>query len=79
MYLWGNIAPFVISYFYYFGGYDGKGESVSMYDTVIVLPMFLVVLAIVNPIGAFLSNRFNPKLLISIGASLGCLAMVFAA
>ena len=50
-----------------------------MYDTVIVLPMILVVLAVVNPIGAFLTTRYNPKLLISIGVSFGCLAMVLAA
>ena len=80
MFLWGNIAPYVISYFYHFGGKDGEGQhSISMYDAVIVLPIFTIVLGIMNPVGALLYKKLNPKLLMGVSTSLGVLAMLLAA
>lgn len=78
MYLWGNIALYVISYYYHFGGKEGTGEGVSMYDTVIVIPAITCMLAIVNPTGAYLYRRVPVKVLIGLGSCLGVLAMIFA-
>ena len=76
MYLWGNIAPYVISYFYHFGGKDGAGEpDLTIYDAVYVIPFLTIVLAFMNPAGAFLFNCCNPKVLIGIGSMIGVLAM----
>ena len=80
MYLWGNIAPYVISYFYHFGGKDGEGQlDLSPYDAVSVIPVITVMLAIMNPTGAFLFKIVSPKLLIGVGSILGVLAMILAA
>lgn len=78
MYLWGNIAPYVISYYHHFGGKAGKGEPISMYDAVIVIPAITVMLAILNPTGAFLYRKVSVKLLIGMGSSLGVIAMLLA-
>ena len=50
-----------------------------MYDAVIVLPMFTIVLAIMNPIGALLYKKLSPKFLMGASTSFGILAMVLAA
>ena len=50
-----------------------------MYDAVIVIPIFTIMLALMNPVGAILYRRISPKLLISTGASIGILGVVFAA
>ena len=80
MYLWGNIAPYVISYFYHFGGPDGTGQTgVSVYDAVYVMPIVVLMMAFMNPTGAFLFKVANPKILIAIGCSMGVSAMCIAA
>ena len=79
MYLWGNIAPYIISYFYHFGGKDGQGEkNLSNKDVVNVLPLITLMLAFMNPTGAFLFKFVNPKWLIGIGSSIGVGAMCLA-
>lgn len=79
MYLWGNIAPYVISYFYHFGGKEGTGQSdLSLNDAVTVIPGFLAMLAFMNPAGAFLFKVVHPKLLILAGSALGILAFLLA-
>jgi fumarate reductase subunit D len=50
-----------------------------MYDAVIVLPIFTIVLGIMNPVGALLYKKLNPKLLMGVSTSLGVLAMLLAA
>ena len=50
-----------------------------MYDAVIVIPMNVCVLAFMNPLGAFLVRKVNPKILIAMGSCLGVLAMVLNA
>ena len=80
MLLWGNIAPYVISYFYHFGGKDGEGQSnLSQYDAVIVIPIITVMKGLMNPTGAFLFRVASPKLLIGVGSGLGVLGIILAA
>lgn len=69
-YLWGNISPYVLSYFHFYGGKDGTGqEDIDFYDAVYVVPMMAVVLMFMNPLGAYLfRSGINPKLLVSIGS-----------
>ena len=80
MYLWGNIAPYIISYFYHFGGKDGLGEKnlSNTSDVVTVLPIITLMLAFMNPTGAFLFKVVNPKHLIGFGSAIGVLAMCLA-
>ena len=62
VFLWGNLAPYVISYFYHFGGSDGQGlKSLRMSDSVFILPINLTIVMFTNPLGAYLLKRFNPK------------------
>ena len=80
MYLWGNIALYVISYLYHFGGKDGLGQKdLSTDDANLVIPLTLVMLAIMNPLGAFLYKVTSPKNLIAAGVGLGVLAFILAA
>ena len=77
LYLWGQIAPYVISFFYYFGGTQGEGQkNIDFSYVVFVGPLITTVLALMNPLNAFFTNTFNPKLLIGIGSSIGVLAML---
>lgn len=50
----------------------------DIYDVVIVVPLKTVVLAFMNPVGAFLFKYCGPKPLIAIGASIGVIAMLLA-
>ena len=78
MYLWPNIAPYVISYFYHFGN-QGMGQTdLSLYDTVYVVPMITIMLAVMNPIGAFLYKVVNPRILLFLGNAAGVTAMLLS-
>lgn len=80
MFLWGNIAPYVISYFFHFGGPDGNGTpDISVYDAVYIIPIVLFMGAFFNPTGAFLFKIVNPKILLAIGCSMGVTAMCLCA
>lgn len=80
LYLWGQIAPYVISFFYYFGGKEGSGQkNIDFSYVVFVGPVITAVLAIMNPLNAYFINRFNPRVLIGIGASIGVFAMLLCA
>ena len=70
MYLWGNIAPYVISYFYHFGGTDGERNLSLQADTVTVIPLLTILLAVMNPVGAFLFKIASPRVLLAFGASM---------
>jgi MFS family permease len=79
VFLWGNISPYVLSYFYHFGGENGFGEkNIRMSDTVFVTPINLLVVMFTNPLGAYLSKIWNPKLLIAIGTSFAVIAALLA-
>jgi len=75
-FLWGNIAPYVLSYFYHFGGRDGTGQlDLTLADAVSVIPIMQIGLMIMNPTIASHKSG-NPKVLMAIGASIaitGCL------
>ena len=80
LYLWGSIAPYVISYFYHFGGKDGQGQpEVSMYDSVTVIPILISVMAFSNPTGAFLFKVVPAKIMVGIGSLLGVIAFAVSA
>lgn len=54
-FLWGNIAPYVLSYFYHFGGADSQGDiTLTQADTVTVIPIMTVGLMLMNPVIASL-------------------------
>ena len=54
-FLWGNIAPYVLSYFYHFGGADSQGEiTLTQADTVTVIPIMTEGLMLMNPVIASL-------------------------
>ena len=71
-YLWGNISPYVLSYYHYYGGKDGTGQhDIDFSDAVYVIPLMPIVLMFMNPLGAFLlRSGANPKLMVFIGASI---------
>ena len=80
MYLWGNIAPYVISYYWHFGGRDGEGQKdVDMYDAVMVTPMITVMLVFMIPTGAFLYRVLSPKILIFMGSLITVASMILSA
>ena len=60
VFLWGNLAPYVISYFYHFGGESGQ-KSLTRNDSVFVLPINLTIVMFTNPVGAYLLKQLNPK------------------
>ena len=79
VFLWGNISPYVLSYYYHFGGGEGLGEkNIRMSDTVFVTPINLLVVMFTNPLGAYLSKRWNPKLLFAIGTTFAVIAALLA-
>ena len=69
-YLWGNISPYVLSYFHFYGGEDGQGQQdIDFYDSVYVVPMMAIVLMFMNPLGAYLFRYgVSPRLLVSVGS-----------
>ena len=71
-YLWGNICPYVLSYYRYYGGKDGTGQNnIDFSDAVYVIPLMPIVLMFMNPLGAFLLRAgANPKLMVFIGVSI---------
>ena len=78
-YSWGNLAPYVISYFFHFGGSDGKGEDVDLFDSVYFLPIGAGMLMFMNPAGAFLIKLVHPKLMIVAGSLIGVASALLAA
>ena len=79
IYLWGNIAPYVISYYHHFGGKDGAGEPVNLFDAVLFLPICYMIMMFMNPTGAFLTKILHPKILIGVGSLIGVIACLIAA
>ena len=69
----------MISYFYHFGGRDGTGEDVDLFDSVYFLPIGAGMLMFMNPTGAFLIKVVHPKLMIAMGSSIGVVSALLAA
>jgi len=50
LFLWGNIAPYVLSYYHHFGN-GGVGQpELTMADAVSVIPIMTIGLMVMNPI-----------------------------
>lgn len=72
MYIWGNIAPYVISYYHY------KGDAAATLTTsVIILPLSYLVNAATTPIGTYLYTVMDARLLHFI-VSLGMVVIIAA-
>ena len=54
VYLWGNIANYVISYFHFQGD-----QNASMKVAIVILPISWTMHALFNPVGAFLIKKVN--------------------
>lgn len=79
VFLWGNLAPYVLSYFYHFGGSDGLGDkSITMNDAVFVLPINLTIVMVTNPIGAYLLKSWSPKVMLGICTAFAVLTALSA-
>ena len=69
----------MISYFHHFGGQDGSGEDVDLFDSIYFLPIGAGMLMIMNPTGAFLIKVVHPKLMIAVGSAIGVASALLAA
>ena len=71
-FLWGNLAPYVISYFYHFGGKDGTGQKeLKMSDSVSVFPINIAMYTFTQPMGAYLLKRLSPKTMLVTSTAVG--------
>jgi OFA family oxalate/formate antiporter-like MFS transporter len=74
MYLWGNVNSYVVTHFHYLGD-----KNATTANAVVVFPLMLTCQSLTNPIGAYLQKRYNPKVIISVGLSMMCCAILGAA
>ena len=65
LYLWGNIANYVVSYFHFKGD-----KTASLQVSVSILPISILMQAIFNLIGAFMLKKVNPKIVMLSGSAL---------
>jgi len=73
LYLWGNIEPYVISYFH------RKGDtSLKHHNGILIIPLSMMFQAVFNVVGSYLQQRYNPKLII-FGGALIALTSIFIA
>ena len=71
IYLWGNIANYVISYFHY--SHEGllKGDpNATLEMALMIIPLSFSTQACFNPIGAFLLKKIHIKVILLIGISI---------
>jgi len=73
LYLWGNIAPYVISYYHHLGD-----ENANSKTAISVIPLSITVLSFFNPLGAYLMKKYHPKLVLAMGAALMVLGVFLA-
>lgn len=52
LFLWGNIAPYVLSYYHH------KGSFIPAWTSAMVYPLMTIVLMVMNPLGAHLTTRY---------------------
>lgn len=73
IYLWGNIEPYVISYFHY------KGDPRAVeHNAIIIIPLSFSVQSIFNVVGSFLQQRMNPKWIMLLGSVISMLSIFIA-
>ena len=73
LYLWGNISNYVVTY-YHFLGDSGARLSFAVY----ILTISFTTQSIFTPLGPYLQKRWNPKLVLLLGASIMNLAVLGA-
>ena len=71
-FLWGNIAPYVLSYFYYFG----NDPLIKQSDAAIITPILCIGLMVMNPTVA--SWKVNPKIPIALGSSIAIVGLLIS-
>ena len=73
LYLWGNIANYVVAYYHF------KGDSrATLSISVAVLPISWTTQALVNPLGAALMKKMNPKWVMAMGSVIMCSSIMIA-
>ena len=78
VFLWGNLAPYVLSYYFHYGASDGAGQKdINMYDSVFVIPINLSIVMVTNPVGAYVLKQWRPTpMLIGCTTSLAVTALL---
>lgn len=71
-FLWGNMAPYVLSYFYYFG----TDTKIKLSDAVVITPLLCLGLMVMNPLVA--SWQVNPKIPLTIGSSVAIIGLLLS-
>ena len=62
LYLWGNISGYVSSYYHYLGN-----ENATKSNAVIIIPLSFTVQSFLNPVGAYLQKKVDPRVIMFIG------------
>ena len=73
LYLWGNIGPYVISYFHHLGDPSAVNSQTSS-----IIPFSLCVKTMFNSLGPLLQKKMNTKLLLTI-TSTAVISAIFLA
>lgn len=73
LYLWGNIEPYVISYFHWKD--DPRALSTN---GLIIIPLSFSIQSSFNVLGSFMQKRINPKIILAIGAAISMSAILIA-
>lgn len=73
LYLWGNIAPYVISYLHYQGDPDANDDKIIM-----VIPISFLLESFACNLGSYLQKRYNNRVTIAVFGIL-CLGSIFGA
>lgn len=74
LYLWGNIEPYVVSYFHWI---KNDPEATSK-NALIIIPLSFTIQSFFNVLGSFMQQRVNPKLIIALGSLISLLAILIA-
>ena len=73
IYLWGNIGPYVTSYYRALGD-----ENATIKNAICVIPVCLCLIACANPIGCLALKKFHPKLVMTLGMIIGMIGLFIA-
>ena len=78
LYLWGNISPYVLAYFYHYG--IGESDNlITLQDTVSVLPLMATMMMVFQPISASIIKwGISPKIVILAGSLISASACFWA-
>jgi len=73
LYLWGNIEPYVISY------YHNKGDVQAVHHNgILIIPLSFTIQAFFNVLGSYLQKRWNPKTILALGALISVVSVLVA-